>query len=182
MKKLHKIGLFFIMIAFSFLQKVDAKTEINSQSELKLTTIDKAIEECKVAKKKFILVDLYTEWCGWCKKMDENVFTDAQIISLLNSDFTVVKFDAETKDAVNFNSKSYTFAKTGARGANQLAMELGSTGGKLGYPTLVILDATGKKLQAFPGYKDIQTLTAILKYFQSESYNKIDFQQFQSGQ
>jgi uncharacterized protein YyaL (SSP411 family) len=73
------------------------------------------------------LVDLYTEWCGWCKKMDENVFTDAQVISLLNSDFTAVKFNAETKDAVNLIGKSYTFAKTGARGANQLAMELGST-------------------------------------------------------
>ena len=81
-----------------------------------------------------------------------------------------------------FNGKSYNFTKTGARGANQLAMELGSVGGKLGYPTLVVLDADGKKLQAFPGYKDVETLTIILKYFQSGSYKTMDFQQFQSGQ
>ncbi len=182
MQKLYKVIWILILTIGCFIPRTDAKSSANSPEELKWTPIDKAIIENKASNKKYILVDLYTEWCGWCKKMDENVYTDAQVVSMLNADFTVVKFDAETKDAVNFNGKSYSFTKTGARGANQLAMDLGSTSGKLGYPTLVVLDANGNKIQAFPGYKDVQSLTELLKYFQTESYKKMDFQQFQSGQ
>ncbi|CAF3425427.1 unnamed protein product [Rotaria sp. Silwood2] len=153
-----------------------------SETDVKWTTIDQSVADAKTGNKKFILVDLYTDWCGWCKKMDENTLQDAGIISLLNEDFTSVKFNAESPTPVMFNGKSYAFTKTGARGANQLAMDLGSVGGKLGYPTIVILDANGNKLQAFPGYKDVETLNAILKFYKSGSYKTMDFQQFQSGQ
>jgi len=174
-----------MIFALSMMNAASAKTKItapDSDAKWTTTTIDKAISEAKSTNKKFILVDLYTDWCGWCKKMDENAFADPGILKLLNDNFTSVKFNAETADAVSFNGKSYAFTKTGARGANQLAMELGSVGGKLGYPTLVVLDANGTKLQAFPGYKDVETLAIILKYFQSGSYKTMDFQQFQSGQ
>ena len=80
----------------------------------------------------------------------------------------------------DFSSNAIT--SPGARGANQLAMDLGSVGGKLGYPTLVVLDENGNKLQAFPGYKDVETLSIILKYFKSGSYKSMDFQQYQTGQ
>lgn len=184
MKKLNFLSILVIIFACSILStaSANAKIEASNDTDVKWTTIEKAISETKVNNKKFILVDLYTDWCGWCKKMDENTFTDASLLALLNSNFTAVKFNAETADVVSFNGKSYNFTKTGARGANQLAMELGSVGNKLGYPTLVVLDADGKKLQAFPGYKDVETLTAILKFFQSGSYKTMDFQQFQSGQ
>jgi thioredoxin-related protein len=186
MKKLKFVWFILLIFSVSIITIAKAKNRIETTSEgdakVKWTTIDKALAETKASNKKFIIVDLYTDWCGWCKKMDENTFTDAGVIALINTDFTIAKFNAETADAVTFNGKSYSFTKTGARGANQLAMELGSVGGKLGYPTLVVLDADGKKLQAFPGYKDVETLTIILKYFQSGSYKTMDFQQFQSGQ
>mgnify|MGYP001246046164 FL=1 len=186
MKKLKFVWFILLIFSVSIITIAKAKNRIETTSEgdakVKWTTIDKALAETKANNKKFIIVDLYTDWCGWCKKMDENTFTDAGVIALINTDFTIAKFNAETADVVMFNGKSYNFTKTGARGANQLAMELGSVGGKLGYPTLVVLDADGKKLQAFPGYKDVETLTIILKYFQSGSYKTMDFQQFQSGQ
>ncbi|MBK9329355.1 MAG: hypothetical protein IPM95_08595 [Sphingobacteriales bacterium] len=103
-------------------------------------------------------------------------------IASLNDNFTAVKFNAEIKDPVAFNGKTYSFTKTGSRGANQLALELGTVGGKLGYPTLVVLDANGNKLQTFPGYKDVETLNTIIRYFNTGVYKTMDFQQFQSGQ
>ena len=156
--------------------------KVSTDSDIKWTTIDQSLANTKSAGKKFILVDLYTDWCGWCKKMDENTFQDAGVVSALNEGFTAVKFNAETPSPVTFNGKSYNFAKTGARGANQLALDLGSVGGKLGYPTLIILDENGNKLQAFPGFKDVETLGMILKFYKSGSYKTMDFQQFQSGQ
>lgn len=182
MQKLNKIWISLVILAMSFSQVADAKSKFNSTTEVKWTTFDKVLAEAKANNKKFILVDLYTDWCGWCKKMDENVFNDATISATLNTDFAAVKFNAETTEPVNFNGKTYSFAKDGQRGANQLAMDLGKVGNKLGYPTIVVLDADGKKIQAFPGFKDVQTMGMILKYFQTESYKKMDFQQFQSGQ
>lgn len=184
MKKLNFLSILVIIFACSILStaSANAKIEASNDTDVKWTTIEKAISETKANNKKFILVDLYTDWCGWCKKMDENTFTDAGIQAALNSNFTTVKFNAESKDAISFNDKSYSFVKTGARGANQLAIDLGSVGGRLGYPTLVVLDANGTKLQSFAGYKDVETLATILKYFQSGVYKTMDFQQFQSGQ
>ena len=183
MKKLNFKWFVLMVVSICMLNSASAKIRNSaSDNDIKWTTIDQSLANAKTANKKFILVDLYTDWCGWCKKMDENTFQDAGILALLNESFTTVKFNAETPNPVSFNGKSYSFTKTGARGANQLALDLGSYGGKLGYPTIVILDENGNKLQAFPGYKDVETLNAILKFYKSGSYKTMDFQQFQSGQ
>ncbi|HNE50384.1 MAG TPA: DUF255 domain-containing protein [Chitinophagales bacterium] len=174
---------FALAILFMFnAATAKVKTVALNGNDIKWTTIEQAVSNAKSDNKKFILVDLYTDWCGWCKKMDENAYQDGGVVGLMNENFTAVKFNAESPNSITFNGKSYPFVKTGARGANQLALDLGSIGGKLGYPTIVVLDETGKKLQSFPGYKDVETLTAILKYFKSGSYKTMDFQQFQSGQ
>lgn len=184
MKKLHFIPVLIILFVLTItnIASANSSSEAPNATDVKWTTIDKAVADAKANNKKFILVDLYTDWCGWCKKMDENTFTDAGILATLNANFTTVKFNAETNDPISFNNKTYNFVKTGARGANQLAVDLGNVGGRLGYPTLVVLDANGSKLQSFAGYKDVETLTTILKYFQSGIYKTMDFQQFQSGQ
>lgn len=184
MKKLtfKQIALFAVTLFVLNSAYAKVKHALVTDSDIKWTTIDQAISDTKSNHKKFILVDLYTDWCGWCKKMDENTFQDGGVVSLMNENFTAVKFNAETATPVIFNGKSYNFIKTGARGANQLALDLGSVGGKLGYPTLIVLDENGNKLQAFPGFKDVETLTAILKYYNSGSYKTMDFQQFQTGQ
>jgi thioredoxin-related protein len=180
MKKSYPFFLLTVVFVLSMLNLSSAKT--SADASIKWTTIEQALSEAKSSNKKFILVDLYTDWCGWCKKMDEGAFSEAGVISMINSSFVPVKFNAEVPSPVTFNGKTYTFNKSGQRGANQLALDLGSTGGKLGYPTLVVLDANGNKLRSFPGYKDVETMAAILKYFESGSYKAMDFQQFQSGQ
>jgi thioredoxin-related protein len=152
------------------------------QDGINWTSIDKAVAEAKATGKSFIFVDLFTDWCGWCKKMDENTFNDPAIIAALNQSFTSVKFNAEMTEPLVFNGKTYTFTKTGSRGANQLALDLGTVGGKLGYPTLVVLDVNGNKLQSFPGFKDVSTLNMVLNFFKSGAYKNMDFQQYQSGQ
>ena len=185
MKKLKIRYWLLTLMAFSAIGILYAKNttiSLPSDNQIKWTSIDQAVSNANSSNKKFILVDLYTDWCGWCKKMEENTFQDAGVISLLNEHFIAVKFNAEMNSAVTFNSKTYNFTKTGARGANQLALDLGSVGGKLGYPTLVVLDENGKKLQSFPGYKDVETFTAILNYFKSGSYKNMDFMQFQTEQ
>ena len=58
---------------------------------------------------KKIFMDIYTDWCGWCKKMDKSTFTDPVVIDYLNKHFYSVKLDAETKDTITYKAKDYTF-------------------------------------------------------------------------
>jgi thioredoxin 1 len=44
---------------------------------------------------KLILVDVYTDWCHWCKELDKQVYSDPQVASYLNSNFVCVKVNAD---------------------------------------------------------------------------------------
>jgi len=110
---------------------------------------------------KKVLVDVYTSWCGWCKVMDRQTFTDPEVVDYLNENFVLVKFNAETKDPIEFKGQTYTFKPMGRRGANGLAVQL--LNGRLGYPTLVYLDSDFNKIRSSPGFKKPEQLLSELR-------------------
>ena len=65
-------------------------------------TFEEAVKKSK-AEKRPIFIDVYTDWCGWCKVMDKNTFNDPAVAKLLNEKFYAVKFDAEQKEDVVFD-------------------------------------------------------------------------------
>jgi thioredoxin-related protein len=54
------------------------------------------------AENKILLVDAYTDWCGWCKVMDRETYTNAEVIGTLNRDFVCVKFNPEVEMTHSF--------------------------------------------------------------------------------
>jgi thioredoxin-related protein len=115
-----------------------------------------------------ILVDVYTEWCGWCKKMDAGTFSNSEVANYVNSNFYAVKFDAEQKDDIDFGGKTYKFVANGRRGYHELAAAI--CNGKMTYPTVVMLDAKFGIIQALPGYKDAAQMERIAKFIGSRAY------------
>ena len=55
-----------------------------------------------------MFIDVYTDWCGWCKRMDASTFKDPTVAAYLNANFYPVKLNAETRDTITFNGKTYT--------------------------------------------------------------------------
>jgi len=113
----------------------------------------------KQAKK--VIVDVYTDWCRWCKVMDQKTFTDAALIKYLNENYHMVKFNAEIKDELTFKGKKYAYKGNGLKGFNTLAAEL--TQGKLSYPAFVVLDEELNTLQVARGYKNAHQFKQVLE-------------------
>lgn len=53
-----------------------------------------------------IIIDVYTDWCGWCKVMDRETYSNEKVIGYLNKNFYAVKFNAESKAEVVLQIKS----------------------------------------------------------------------------
>ncbi len=127
-----------------------------------------------------IFIDTYTDWCGWCKKMDRDTFTNAVISDLLNNKFYPVKFDAEGKESVTFAGT--TFINDGKSGnAHQLAVSL--LQGQLSYPTVVFLTPKDGKfgLAPVPGYKPPKDMEVLLNFFADKAYETQDWEAYQKS-
>ena len=126
--------------------------------------------------RKFI-VDVYTQWCGWCKKMDNSTFGQAGISAYVNEHYYAVKFDAETKTDIQFKGQTYRYVRSGSTGYHELAAEL--TFGKLSFPTIVFLDEKLSVIQPIPGFKDPAAMDKILHFFAEDYFRTMPWKKFE---
>lgn len=148
----------------------------SAQNNVKWQSWDQGIELAKNTQKK-ILVDLYTDWCKWCKTMESTTFQDPKVVSYLNDHFVVIKFNAEQKEDIQFKGQSFKFVKGGRSGYHTLAAMLSS--GRLSYPTSVFLDENGDVIQAIPGFLDAKTMEQVLIYFNGNFHQTTPWDVFQ---
>jgi len=154
-----------ISLALTFVLAFSAVT--SAQNKVKWVSWDDAMEANKTNKKKFV-VDIYTDWCGWCKKMDKATFQQDHIARYINKNFYAIKFDAEMKEDIVFNGQTYRFVKNGRKGYHELALAI--TQGKLSYPTVVFLDEDLSVIQPIPGFQDAKMFEQIMTYFSDDHY------------
>lgn len=99
-----------------------------------------------------ILVDVYTDWCGWCKRMDRDVYSRADVRNYLSKKFVTIKLDAESSDLASFEDRSMTLGAIAQRFKVS------------GYPTTIFLRAQGEHLVNVPGYVPAERFMLMLEY------------------
>ena len=168
MSRFKIVLLTFSLLCFSAIMA--QKTDENAS--IKWITFEQMQAAQKKAPKK-VIIDIYTEWCGWCKRMDKTTFENPVIAKYVNDNFYAVKFDAESKAPITFAGKVYNNPQR----YHELAMLL--MDGKAGFPTSVYLDATLKPLTApIASYIDAKQFELILNYLNTESFKRIPFDQY----
>lgn len=128
------------------------------------------------AQPKKMFIDVYTDWCGWCKKMDKDTFQDEEVAAYMSENFYMVKLDAEQKEPIDFRGKTYSFVPSGRRGYHELAAAL--LQGQMSYPTVVFLDEDLKMLSPVPGYQKPDAFLKIARYFGENIYRDTSWEAY----
>ena len=99
-----------------------------------------------------VLVDVYTDWCGWCKRMDRDVYSRPEVRNYLSSRFVTIRLNAEANDAARYEGRSWTSRSLASR------FEVS------GYPTTIFLRSNGEHLANLPGYIEADRFLLLLRY------------------
>lgn len=170
----------FSAVLFAFTPEKNAPEPItpiaNETAQVKWYTWDEAIKAAEKSPKK-VFVDVYTQWCGWCKKMDQTTFADPKVAAYLNKNFYPVKFDAEQKESINYKNNVLKYrADVGRRGLHELAYAL--LDGRTSYPSYVYLDEKQDRITISPGYKEAGPFLKELKFISEEHYKTTTYDDY----
>lgn len=157
--------LFLGAFIVSFNYKEDT-TKVETTEEIKWVSYDEATKLTKKKKKK-IFIDVYTDWCGWCKKMDATTMKDPKVVEYMNKKFYAVKLNAESPSASNYKGTVVT--------ERELATRIFKANG---YPTTLYLDENENLLINLSGYREAGELNKILHFLGEEKYKTQTWEQF----
>lgn len=161
-----------LLIAFAGIN-IKVYSQESSADGIKWMSWEKAAELNKTSPKK-MFIDVYTDWCGWCKRMDAGTFRDSAVIDYMNKNYYAIKLNAERKDTVIFDNKTFVYKpeyKT-----HELAIAL--LNGKLGYPSFIFLDEKYAMLTPLSGYQTVEQLMPALRYYGSDIYKTKTWEEY----
>jgi thioredoxin-related protein len=140
--------------------KADARSKVvNGEATPGFTTFEDAFAKAK-ADNKLVLVDVYTNWCGWCKRMDKDVYPDPKVQAELEKYFTAAKLNAESTDVRTFQGGLIT------------EQQIASHWGVNAYPTLIFMNANGDVVERIPGYVPVTEFPLVLRFIGTGAYKE----------
>jgi thioredoxin-related protein len=172
-KPIYTGTLMAIFFLLSALMSPALAQKGNKPAPIKWVTLEQAAALSEKEPRK-ILIDVYTDWCGWCKQMDKRTFTDPGVAAYVNQKFYAVKLNAEGREPITINGKIYRYNEQ-AR-AHEAALALLS--GKMSYPTTVYLDEHLGIITPVPGYLEAPMMKTILTYFGDNHYKQKTFDEY----
>lgn len=141
-------------------------TVIDDSAQFKnWVTIEEAVAQAE-KDGKYILIDFYTDWCSYCKKMDKEVYTNKIVQDVLDKNFLSVKINAESKDMITF--KEHNLSQSDFA----YALKVSS------YPTTAFLTPKAEIITTLPGYLPADKFSPILEYIGSGDWEKMSFEDY----
>ncbi|MGB3094200.1 MAG: thioredoxin fold domain-containing protein, partial [Candidatus Zixiibacteriota bacterium] len=115
--------------------------------------------------KKHPLVHFYTNWCGWCKRMDKTTFSDEAVIEVLNESYVPIKVNGQSGEKVSLDGKEIS------------ERQLTGKYGVRAYPATWFLKPSGERIAPRRGYVAAEEFLYILNWVKDDLYEETSFQE-----
>lgn len=146
---------------------------VSQAQKIEWMTMNEALAAQKEEPKK-IFMDAYTTWCGPCKMLDKNTFSNEDVAQYINDNYYAVKFNAEGEEVINYKEHSFENPQFDPNRKGRNSQHSFATAMKItGYPSLVFFDEKGDLLNVMPGYRTPNQLEVFLKLFAKDDYKEI---------
>ncbi len=163
-----KSALFFLAIIMTVNLNLHAGQDNKETAKINWVTIEE-MQQLAAENPKKIFVDIYTDWCGWCKRMDANTFSHPQIAEYINENYYAVKLNAEQDEPIVFRGQEYVNENPGQRrSSHNFARAL--LQGRMSYPSVAFFDEELNLITAIPGYREPKQFEPVLVFFSEDHY------------
>jgi thioredoxin-related protein len=137
-----------------------------SSESVKWKPFEKGLKDA-AASKKYSFVDVYTDWCGYCKQLEATTLRAKPVLAELEKNFVSIRFNAESEEMVTWKGKQMTMR------------ELSANWGVEGFPTMLFLNSKGEIIGSFASYAEADLMVNLLKYISSGARErKVSFEDF----
>lgn len=164
--------IFKVLFTFlSFFAALNFGGKLNAQQQTHPIEIAERQQEND---QKNLIVFIHTDWCQYCKSMQNSTFTGKKVKSTLDQNYYFTQLNAEEKTDINFGGKTFKYKPTGVKtGFHELATVLGTVDGEVSYPTLVILNPQKEIIFQYSGYLNAKDFFKILEKLNNQKgYNE----------
>ncbi|MBI2427757.1 MAG: DUF255 domain-containing protein [Ignavibacteriales bacterium] len=141
--------LFFRFLILSL--GVTLLTAVSFAKEPQWKNFNDGLAQAKKTGKK-VLIDVYTDWCTWCKKMDANTYSDPKVREYLTKNYILVKLNPEKDGEVSYDGKKFS------------AADFSQGMGINGYPATLFLKSNGEPITVLPGYAEADMFMHVLSF------------------
>jgi thioredoxin-related protein len=167
-KNIIVVSIIFAMI-IGFYFATNANGSENLLDDNKQKSFEEILKDAQKNKKK-VVVNVYADWCSWCKKMERETFPNDEVQKELKRNFYFYRMNGESSDIVEFDGRKWTKA------------QLTKAFGIRGFPATIFLNYNSQPITVLPGYVDAKTFASILRYIGDDIYLKMNFDEYMKKQ
>ena len=164
-----------VLAVFLFLFVFTVSKAQHEDGLVKWLTIQEAQKKNKEVNKP-MLIDIYTDWCGWCKHMMKTTYSNEGLANYINTHFYPVKFNAETKDTIEYNGKIYKPLSPDPKTPHELAVKF--LGQKLSYPSTMFVTNNFEFNLLAQGYLEDKKLEPMLIFLLENAWKTSVYEEF----
>lgn len=181
---MKKAVVSILTLVFLFACTANAQVPDKEGSLVKWISLKEALEKNETNPKPIIL-DFYTDWCGWCKHMMKTTYADPGLAAYINNFFYAAKFDAEGKDTIEYLGQKYLPTSTSPRTPHSLAVKL--LQGRLSYPSTIFLNGYNKEKKEFSmnmlaaGYIETRKFEPMLIFSLENAFRNSNYDDFRQN-
>ena len=154
-----------VALAFVLMTAAAPPQEKGKANEIQWLDFDKAVATAK-KERKLIVVDFYTDWCGWCKRMDKDTYGHADVVKYAREKLVMSKVNAESQEMTKYKDNDLSY--------QQLALGFGVRG----YPATIFINENGELLTSVSGYLKPDQFLPILEFLSEGHYKNMKFEDF----